>query len=149
MCCVNVISLSVILSLIERVLMFVYMYCVSYVWMIYLFNCYRTKKNYITSKSIIVTGNSVLFIYQTGNNITITAAHNEFFYSFGCPFQIFTDQGRNFESKLFRAVCELLQVHKARTVGQWPGGEVQPHPHGRSAVLCRQGTELLEHCDRP
>ena len=67
MCCVNVISLSVILSKIERVLMFVYMYCVSYVWMIYLFNCYRTKKNYITSKSIIVTGNSVLFIYLPGN----------------------------------------------------------------------------------
>ena len=38
-----------------------------------------------------------------------------FFSRFGCPFQIFMDQGRNFESKLFYAVCELLQVHKART----------------------------------
>ena len=74
MCCVNVISLSVILSMIERVLMFVYMYCVSYVWMIYLFNCYRTKKNYITSKSIIVTGNGVLFIYLPGN-ITMWISH--------------------------------------------------------------------------
>ena len=43
--------------------------------------------------------------------ITATAAFNDFFSRFGCPFQIFTDQGRNFESKLFRAVCELLQVH--------------------------------------
>ena len=54
--------------------------------------------------------------------VTITTAVNEFFSSFGCPFQIFTDQGRNFESKPFRAVCELLQVHKARTVDQRPGG---------------------------
>ena len=53
---------------------------------------------------------------------TATAAVNEFFSRFGCPFQIFTDQGRDLESKLFRAVCELLQVHKARTTPYpWKG----------------------------
>lgn len=41
--------------------------------------------------------------------VTATAAKNEFYVKFGCSFQIFTDQGRNFESKLFTAVCELLE----------------------------------------
>ena len=44
------------------------------------------------------------------------AAVNAFFYRLGCPFQIFTDQGRNFQRKLFRAVCELIKVYKARTI---------------------------------
>ena len=33
---------------------------------------------------------------------------------FRVPLLDFTNQGRNFESKHFLAVCELLQVHKAR-----------------------------------
>ena len=43
--------------------------------------------------------------------VTATAAVNDVFSCFGCHFQIFTDQGRYFESKLFRSFCELLQVH--------------------------------------
>jgi hypothetical protein len=38
--------------------------------------------------------------------ITAQAAINEFVARFGYPFQIFTDQGRNFESALFKAVCD-------------------------------------------
>ena len=56
--------------------------------------------------------------------VTATAAVNDFFSRFGCPFQIFTDQGRNFKSKLFRAVYKLLLVHKARNIDQWLGGVV-------------------------
>ena len=41
------------------------------------------------------------------------AAGNDFFSRFGCPFLIFMDQGRNFYSKLFPAVFELLQVQRA------------------------------------
>jgi transposase InsO family protein len=47
--------------------------------------------------------------------VTARAAVNEFFSRFGCPLQIHTDQGTNFESKLFKAVCDLLQIHKTRT----------------------------------
>jgi hypothetical protein len=47
--------------------------------------------------------------------VTASTAVSQFFARFGCPFQIFTDQGRNFENKLFVAVCELSKIHKART----------------------------------
>jgi hypothetical protein len=52
--------------------------------------------------------------------VTARAAVNEFFSRFGCPFEIFTDQGRNFESQLFRALCDTLQIHKARTTAFRP-----------------------------
>ena len=57
--------------------------------------------------------------------VTATTAVNEFFSRFGCPFQIFKDLGRNFESNLFRGVCELLQVHKARTTPYMPSANGQ------------------------
>jgi hypothetical protein len=44
--------------------------------------------------------------------VTASAAVNEFFARFGCLFQVFTDQGRDSESKLFTYICELLQIHK-------------------------------------
>ena len=38
--------------------------------------------------------------------VTAQAAVNEFFSRFGYPFQIFTDHGSNFESNLFKDLCE-------------------------------------------
>ena len=35
---------------------------------------------------------------------------------FGVPKEIYTDQGRNFESKLFKELCDLLGIQKSRTV---------------------------------
>jgi transposase InsO family protein len=57
--------------------------------------------------------------------VKASAAVTQFFAWFGCPFQIFTDQGRNFESKLFVAVCELLKIHKARTTPYRPSANGQ------------------------
>ena len=51
---------------------------------------------------------------------TATAALNEFFSRFGFPFKIFTHQGRNFESRLFKSICDVLQIHKARTTPYRP-----------------------------
>ena len=34
---------------------------------------------------------------------------------FGCPFVCHSDQGRNFESDLWKEMCSLLEIHKTRT----------------------------------
>ncbi|XP_056003459.1 uncharacterized protein LOC130046578 [Ostrea edulis] len=71
--------------------------------------------------------------------VTASAAVNQFFARFGCPFQVFTDQGRNFESKLFAAVCELLKIHKARTTPYRPSANGQVERYNRTlmdAVRC-------------
>ena len=61
------------------------------------------------------------------------------FARFGYPFQIFTDQGRIFESALFKAVCDLLKIHKARTTPNRPSANGQVERQNRSlmdAVRC-------------
>ena len=42
---------------------------------------------------------------------------HEFIGRFGVPRMIHTDQGREFESHLIARLCELLNIHKTRTVG--------------------------------
>ena len=71
---------------------------------------------------------------------TARAAVNQFFSRFGCPFQVFTDQGRNFESSLFREMCELLHIHKSRTTPYYYLSErisraVQSYTDGSGAVF--------------
>ena len=46
--------------------------------------------------------------------VTAKAAVDHFFSRFGYRFHIFSDQRRNFESKLFAALCNALQIHKSR-----------------------------------
>jgi hypothetical protein len=71
--------------------------------------------------------------------VTVPAAVSQFFAQFGCPFQIFTDQGCNFESKLFVAVCDLLKIHKTRTTPYRPSANGQVERYNRTlmdAVRC-------------
>ena len=70
------------------------------------------------------------------------AAIDEFFSRFGCPLQLFSDQGRNFESKLFEALCDALQIHKTRTTPYRPSANGQSERFNRTlmdAVRCFQG----------
>ena len=70
---------------------------------------------------------------------TAKAAVNEFFARFGVPFQIFTDRGTNFESALFKQLCETLGIHKARTTAFRPSGNGQVERFNRTlmdAVRC-------------
>ena len=47
----------------------------------------------------------------------------EFFTRFGCPKQIHTDQGREFESELFSLVCEKMEINKTRTTPYRPNSD--------------------------
>jgi transposase InsO family protein len=53
--------------------------------------------------------------------ITVARAFVDHFVTiFGVPRQLHTDQGSQFESKLFQAVCKLLGIDKTRTTPYWP-----------------------------
>ena len=70
--------------------------------------------------------------------VTAKAAIDGFFSRFGYPFQIFSDQGRNFESKLFAALCEALEIHKTRTSPYRPSGNGQVERYNRTLMnACR------------
>lgn len=71
--------------------------------------------------------------------VTARAAINEFLSRFGYPYEVFTDQGRNFESELFRKMCEILWIHKTRTTSYRPSGNGQVERYNRTlmdAVRC-------------
>ena len=56
--------------------------------------------------------------YALPNQEAVTIAEKlvtEFVCRFGAPMQILTDQGRQFESKLFAEICTLLDIDKTRT----------------------------------
>lgn len=70
---------------------------------------------------------------------TARALVNGFFSRFGTPFQVFSDQGRNFDSKLFGELCKLLQIHKTRTTPYRPSANGQVERYNRTlmdAVRC-------------
>ncbi len=71
--------------------------------------------------------------------VTAKVAVDQFFSRFGYPFQIFSDQGRNFESKLFAALCKALHIHKTRTTPYRPSANGQVERYNRTlmdAVRC-------------
>ena len=51
--------------------------------------------------------------------VTAQAVMNDF-SRFGYSFQILSDQGRNFESKLFSALCDAMQIQKTKTTPYRP-----------------------------
>ena len=71
--------------------------------------------------------------------VTAKAAVNDFFTRFGCPFILHSDQGRNFERKLFKSICDLFKVHKTRTTPYRPSANGQVERYNRTlmdAVRC-------------
>ena len=73
---------------------------------------------------------------------TAAALVDQFIARFGCPLQIFTDRGSNFESNLFTEVCELLRIHKTRTTPYRPSANGQVERYNRTlmdAVRCFVG----------
>ena len=53
----------------------------------------------------------------------LSVAHEfipHFIVTFRCPLEVHTDQGRNFDSYLFQALCTELQIAKTRTTPYHP-----------------------------
>ena len=46
--------------------------------------------------------------------VTAQTLVNEFISRYGCNLEIHTDQGRNFESDIFKELCHLLEITKTR-----------------------------------
>ncbi len=59
---------------------------------------------------------------------------DEFFSRFGCPLQIHSDQGRNFEGNVMRALCELLEISKTRTTPYHPSSNGQVERNNRTLL---------------
>jgi len=66
---------------------------------------------------------------------------------FGSPTRITTDQGRQFESELFRALGQTIGSQRHRTTSYHPcaNGLVERfHRHLKSAIMCHPGMNWLE-----
>ena len=57
-----------------------------------------------------------------------------FFARMGCPLQLHTDQGRNFESALFKELCERLEIAKTRTTPYRPCSNGQVERYNRTLL---------------
>ena len=62
------------------------------------------------------------------------AAVDGFLSRFGCPLEIHTDQGRNFDSALFKRLCELLEITKTRTTPYRPCSNGQVERYNRTLL---------------
>ena len=63
--------------------------------------------------------------YPVPNMEAVTVATvltNEMFFRFSPPERLHSDQGRQFESKLVKEVCRVLQVEKSHTSPYHPQG---------------------------
>jgi hypothetical protein len=56
---------------------------------------------------------------------------DQVFSRFGCPLQIHSDQGRNFDGNLFKAVCHLYRTAKTRTTPYRPCSNGQVERYNR------------------
>ena len=67
---------------------------------------------------------------QTAETI-VEKVVNEFIARFGCPLYIHSDQGKNVDGKLVRAICDLLEITKTRTTPYRPAANGQVERYNR------------------
>ncbi len=70
---------------------------------------------------------------QTAETVA-KAVVDDFIARMGCPLEIHTDQGRQFEGNLFLAVCQLLQISKTRTTPYHPSSNGQVERYNRQLL---------------
>ena len=59
---------------------------------------------------------------------------NEFISRWGCPLSIHSDQGRTYESEIFRQLCRMLEIRKTRTSPRNPKGNGQSERFNRTLL---------------
>ena len=59
---------------------------------------------------------------------------NDFISRWGCPLAIHSDQGRTYESKVFREMCRMLEIRKTRTSPRNPRGNGQSERFNRTLL---------------
>ena len=80
--------------------------------------------------------------YPLPNQEATTVAEklvNEFICRFGVPRELHSDQGRNFESKVFAEICKLLDIEKTRTTPLHPQSDGQVQRFNRTVVEMLRG----------
>jgi len=66
--------------------------------------------------------------------------YNSFFSRFGLPRQLHSDQGKNFESKLFYELCTIAGVKKSRTTPFHPQSDGQTERMNRTLLQMLRAT---------
>ena len=66
--------------------------------------------------------------------LTAKAFLKHFIKNFGCPLEVHTDQGKNFQSDLFTAFCKLLEISKTRTTQYHPSSNGQCEVFNRTIL---------------
>ncbi|KAL9957276.1 hypothetical protein ACROYT_G038892 [Oculina patagonica] len=80
--------------------------------------------------------------YPIPNQEATTVAEklvDEFICRFGVPRQLHSDQGTNFESKVFAEICKLLDIEKTRTTPLHPQSDGQVERFNRTLVEMLRG----------
>ena len=80
--------------------------------------------------------------YPLPNQEATTVAEklvNEFICRFGVPRKLHSDQGRNFESKVFAEICKLLDIEKTRTTPLHLQSDGQVERFNRTVVKMLRG----------
>ena len=75
--------------------------------------------------------------YALPNQEAVTVTNvlvSQFFIRFGVPAELHSDQGRNFESLVFREVCTLLGIRKTRTTALHPQSDGIVERYNRTLV---------------
>ena len=83
--------------------------------------------------------------------VCATKILNEYVARWGCPLSIHSDQGRTYESKIFKELCRMLEIRKTRTSVRNPKGNGQSERFNRTllrmirAYLCDEQDEWDLH----
>ena len=70
---------------------------------------------------------------QTAQKVCVTLIDN-FISRFGIPSEIHSDQGKNFDGSLFRALCRALEISKTRTTPYHPSSNGQVERYNRTVL---------------